>query len=352
MQVAMALGVLVVIIIIIGMIIGLLIGGIVLTIFTSRRHKKRTAQGLGSDAVQVIMTIGCVMLYILPVGTALALLLSRGKLAIDRMQYQVFTDKWRHEIVFDTMAQQESLDGMLALAEASDADAIYKAFSSDKQNDSLRSDIDKFLTEYPKGLSECEWSRPRGGSGGNNSDAHFTASSSAIKDGRYWYIYISGCNMNDDPAKVGLDKFIIYSQEVCALDRDFDGYGGKAIVCAVTPSRQVDVVIINGNAYERGRTGPPIPYDEVLSAIKDMSSLDEFKERFGEPDVDIPPDGSPYDAHRLYWSVEPDGDQPRFIRVGYNARSGDLDKSYTSICGRDEDYHEIWFTDEGNIRES
>ena len=344
MQVALSLGLLVIILLIILALLGSLIGGIILTILTVRRDKKRKAQGMTRDTAQILMTVGCVLLLAAPVFTGGAILVKNTGLAIKRAGYKNFTDRWKNEYVLGE-PRKESIEEMLRMAEAGDADGLYASFAQADQGGALRDDIDSFLANYPKGLAAQEFDISSGASGGNGEEETFSCSADIIMDGRYYYIYCSGCFRSTNESKIGITDFNILSQETSAYSRPLNSelFPYKDIYCFIEPPQPVDAVVISSNAYIRNNVNEPIPYDEALRAVKELSSPSDYVEKFGEPDV--------RDENWVwYWSVEPDGDMPRYIGI-YPSESGVIDRSRVHIDGRDSSYRSIWFDTDGNIKE-
>ena len=351
MQVAFALVLLVIIIVAVLTLVGMLAGGIFMIAATARRAKKRKAQGLGTDAGQIFMTILCVLLMILPVGVGGVIAFNRADLAIKRLGYKNFRDKWKNELVLsENVALDDCFRPMLEMAENGDAEGLKKCFPVSMQS-RLDSQIEQFLAEYPKGLAmadnmEYRYSSSSGGGG----QEQFNGSGSAELDGKMYYIYISAVYQDRNyPDNVGVTQFVIESEEMAALSRgsSWNFYENKQLYCATKSDEDIDVAIINGYPYIRDRHNM-ISYDDLIKAMKECEKYSEFKERFGEPDVIQRYADRPYDTDQ-YYEIEPDGDMPRYLDISVYA-DGRIHKELTNICGRSRDYRKVFFDDDGNLK--
>lgn len=208
MQIALTFGVL--IILIIGAIILLSISavGTVFVISFCITRKKRIAQGLKPRLWMLIFGI----ILLIPLASTIIMI---GKEIISdkiiESGYENFVDEWKNPTgwITDTGAAHTAMEQFTAAADKGDADALYKMFAANVRYNILPNDIKEFLEEYPVGLSETNIRRL----GGMSSMDDFYYSYEAEMNGKIYYIRMGGTFESDDPNELGLEYFMIYSED-------------------------------------------------------------------------------------------------------------------------------------------
>lgn len=320
----------------------MLVTGIIILIIGLRKKKKYVGQGKKSP--YILITLGSILILI-PISIVgfifISQLISDIRLKIARKGYDSCTDRWKNEWVSDSEASDEALEWIIEAAENGDKDAICSVFTEEIQNDpDLDIQIDKFIEEYPRGFSELEFDFKGGSSPGSSEDGksinQFYYSYEVIKDGKYYYIEIGGCNENDyDSDKVGIEYFIFKSEraEVYYDDISEEIHEYSEYICA-----DIDV---EGDFETRRVWGYPwkfydidrtITKEEVIDAYKSSRGLDGIREKLGEPN------GINLIRREVLYELEDVNGEPRYAEIGYDYYElidGDM-----HICGPTQEYSE------------
>ena len=208
MQIALTLGVLIVLIIIVIFIVSASAVGTVLIISFCVTKKKRIAQGLKPRLWLLILGI----ILLLPLASTVTLIAKKTiSNKIIESGYENFVDEWKNPTswITDTGAAHTAMEQFTEAADKGDTEALYKMFAENIRCSRLQSDLEQFIEEYPVGLSEADIQRL----GGMSSMDDFYYSYEAEMDGKLYYIRMGATFESDDPTELGLEYFIVYSED-------------------------------------------------------------------------------------------------------------------------------------------
>ena len=212
-----------------------------------------------------------------------------------------FKDKWKKGgIINDSKAAYNALETLLSAADKGDADAIISCFPDNTPQLSLKSELEVFLNDYPKGLGSngvVKDKYPPCSGGGQYEYGQATLDLSTHYeidlDGTTYYVWLSAVYTCDsDPSEVGVTYFMILNDEGQERydDDHVETYDHIFADTIFTEGDFWDTKINDVNMFLEAidRT---ITQEDAEKAVKELKTIEDFEKRFGKPNAyDFIPD--------------------------------------------------------------
>ena len=176
-----------------------------------------------------------------------------------------------------------------------DEDAIYKLFSPAvrEQADDIKEQISHLMSVYEGPTSDIGYDELLTGEYSNEYGDKVSKVSNTIpfrSDDSYYWCYIELMYENDsDPKQIGVTKIDFYIEDdyffKCYIEDDPKIYNSVGIQVHANVIAEDYIRCINGTPYSFSTT-EPVKIDDVNDFLKNSTSFEKFKTRFGEPNAE------------------------------------------------------------------
>lgn len=344
----MAFASMMIIFLVIGAILVGLVGliGLIMIIVSLVRRGKFKREGRKPKKLGLIIGI---VLFCIPIGIVIAIVgsivVSGVKTNIARKSYNNCIEQWRNEWVTDNEACEAAIEELLTAADEGDIEALKALFPKEAQGENLDEQIEAFLEEYPKGLSEIEERNDQsmGSSGSNHYGSHTEDCSSRyeiVMDGQRYYLNLSiRYQCDEDSDQIGVTLFTVESEKAYVLEKE---YGDDDYIFADTVvEEEFETRRIDGHPYRFTEIDRAITVDEALKTMKTERSIGSFIEKYGEPNVKIK--YSNCTGTDYYYELKPEDGELRYLHI--TAVDDRILPDSCHISGEEEDV--FWLDENG-----
>lgn len=267
---------------------------------------------------------GKTLLKIPTVAIFLLVFVVLGNIIINHIKglgYNNLADKWKHQRVTDTMAQNDVIKMFIRAADNGDKDAVILMFSEDiRDNVGFEKQVEEFLLEYPGGFYGLEFDMQGGHSSEDNDYgkkiAYFSCNYEVKKEGQMFYVSFGGCHQNSyDETEVGLEYFCIRSEKAKVLadeiGRSIDTEKNP-IIAEINVEEDFEIRRIDDEPWKFTSIDRKLTKDEVIDALRNSEYLDGVIWLLGEPN------GWNRRFEKVVYELEPENGEARYVIISFD----------------------------------
>ncbi|MBR1444396.1 MAG: DUF5104 domain-containing protein [Firmicutes bacterium] len=329
--------------------ISLLIPSVILIIIGIANIRKSRYKGKFTPALCIISG------FIMSVTFSVAAILASFNFVTDLTsppEYDLsdLPSHWQKDGIGAENAENEAIETLLASADSGDRQTFINCFSRELHSDAdFNDNIDKFLSSFPKGLSECVLDGGIGSTSGFD-PVEVSAYYECNLNGQWYHIDLCLCSKNSNaPDEVGVTYFTIMNTEGravynCARDQystysyyngseyqDSAYYDSKYLLCDIKSSCEVKARLIEGDAFLWTSTpSKKLTAYEMKTLLSSGSRLDDnnIMNIIGKANASVKYDN--HTSYTYYYELLPENGEPRYACIVTFPSYGEISSAY--VC--------------------